>query len=119
MVLRNLPATVVPGAPDAWLTALARYGKLSFAEVVLPAIELAECGFVVVFHHDVSVRSLGLPQFGRRAERRQRVHRVGRLDDQGPEAVGVVGQDLLGDHVAGGESADHARFAGARPAEYL
>ncbi len=39
--------SVVPGAPDAWLTALARYGKLSFAEVVQPAIELAEGGFVV------------------------------------------------------------------------
>ncbi len=39
--------SVVPGAPDAWLSALARYGKLSFAEVVQPAIELAEGGFVV------------------------------------------------------------------------
>ncbi|HUG14345.1 MAG TPA: gamma-glutamyltransferase family protein [Thermomicrobiales bacterium] len=39
--------SVVPGAPDAWLTALARYGKLSFAEVVQPAIELCEGGFVV------------------------------------------------------------------------
>lgn len=39
--------SVVPGAPDAWLTALARYGKLSFAEVVEPAVELCEEGFVV------------------------------------------------------------------------
>jgi gamma-glutamyltranspeptidase/glutathione hydrolase len=39
--------SIVPGAPDAWLTALARYGRLSFAEVVQPAIELAEGGFVV------------------------------------------------------------------------
>ncbi|MFS8532836.1 gamma-glutamyltransferase family protein [Sphaerobacter thermophilus] len=39
--------SVVPGAPDAWLTALARYGKLSFAEVVQPAIELCEGGFPV------------------------------------------------------------------------
>jgi gamma-glutamyltranspeptidase / glutathione hydrolase len=39
--------SVVPGAPDSWLTALARYGKLSFAEVVQPAIELCEGGFVV------------------------------------------------------------------------
>ncbi|MDQ4044242.1 MAG: gamma-glutamyltransferase, partial [Chloroflexota bacterium] len=39
--------SVVPGAPDAWLTALGRYGKLSFAEVVQPAIELCEGGFVV------------------------------------------------------------------------
>ncbi|MDI3339127.1 MAG: gamma-glutamyltransferase family protein [Sphaerobacter sp.] len=39
--------SVVPGAPDAWLTALARYGRLSFAEVVQPAIELCEGGFPV------------------------------------------------------------------------
>jgi gamma-glutamyltranspeptidase/glutathione hydrolase len=39
--------SVVPGAPDSWLTALARYGKLSFAEVVQPAIELCDGGFVV------------------------------------------------------------------------
>ncbi|RIK44451.1 MAG: gamma-glutamyltransferase, partial [Chloroflexi bacterium] len=39
--------SVVPGAPDAWLTALARYGRLTFAEVVQPAIELCEAGFVV------------------------------------------------------------------------
>ncbi|MEZ4569083.1 MAG: gamma-glutamyltransferase [Thermomicrobiales bacterium] len=39
--------SIVPGAPDAWLTALARYGKLTFADVVQPAIELAEGGFVV------------------------------------------------------------------------
>jgi gamma-glutamyltranspeptidase/glutathione hydrolase len=39
--------SVVPGAPDAWLTALARYGKLTLAEVAAPAIELCEQGFVV------------------------------------------------------------------------
>lgn len=39
--------SVVPGAADAWLTALARYGRLSFAEVVQPAIELCEAGFPV------------------------------------------------------------------------
>ena len=39
--------SIVPGAPDAWLTALARYGSLTFAEVVQPAIELCEGGFVV------------------------------------------------------------------------
>ncbi len=39
--------SVVPGAPDGWLTALARFGSMTFAEVVQPAIELAEGGFVV------------------------------------------------------------------------
>ena len=38
---------VVPGAPDAWLTALERWGTRSFAEVAGPAIELAEGGFAL------------------------------------------------------------------------
>ncbi len=37
--------TVVPGAPDAWITALERFGTLGFAEVAAPAIELARDGF--------------------------------------------------------------------------
>jgi len=49
--------SVVPGAPDAWLTALARYGRLSFSEVVKPALELAEGGFVV---YPSLARNLGL-----------------------------------------------------------
>ncbi|MBI2323640.1 MAG: gamma-glutamyltransferase family protein [Chloroflexi bacterium] len=40
------PRMVTPGAPDAWLTALARYGRLSLAEVLAPAIELCD-GFPV------------------------------------------------------------------------
>lgn len=39
--------SVVPGAADAWLTALALYGTLSFETVVTPAIELCEEGFPV------------------------------------------------------------------------
>jgi gamma-glutamyltranspeptidase/glutathione hydrolase len=45
----KLPAGILraltPGAADAWFTALARYGTLSFGEVVAPAIGLAEHGF--------------------------------------------------------------------------
>jgi len=37
--------TVVPASPDAWCTALERWGALSFAEVAAPAIEWAEQGF--------------------------------------------------------------------------
>jgi len=36
---------VVPAAVDAWCTALARYGTRPLAEVLQPAIELAERGF--------------------------------------------------------------------------
>src|SRR5436190_2444626 len=38
---------VVPAACDAWLTALALYGRLTLAAVLAPAIELAEEGFPV------------------------------------------------------------------------
>lgn len=37
--------TVVPGAPDAWITALERFGTMSFGEVASSAIRLAHEGF--------------------------------------------------------------------------
>ena len=37
--------TVVPAAPDAWITALRRYGTMSFGEVAATAIRLARDGF--------------------------------------------------------------------------
>ena len=40
-------AVGVPGTPLNWQTALARYGTLSLAEALAPAIELAETGFTV------------------------------------------------------------------------
>jgi gamma-glutamyltranspeptidase / glutathione hydrolase len=43
----GIPRTITPGAPDAWLTALARHGRLSLAEVLGPAIDLADNGFPV------------------------------------------------------------------------
>jgi gamma-glutamyltranspeptidase / glutathione hydrolase len=42
--------TVVPAAPDAWITALAKYGTMSFAEVAAPAIRIAREGFPVYPH---------------------------------------------------------------------
>jgi len=44
--LEGAPA-IVPGAPAAWLAALARFGTMSLAEVALPAIELARRGFLL------------------------------------------------------------------------
>ncbi len=41
-----LPACV-PAVVDTWATALARFGTMSFAQVLQPAIELAEDGFPV------------------------------------------------------------------------
>src|SRR6059058_1771052 len=37
--------TVVPAAPDAWITALRRYGTMSFGEVASASIRLARDGF--------------------------------------------------------------------------
>lgn len=45
--------TVIPSAPDAWLTALRLYGTMTFESVVEPALEIAERGFPVTsyLHH--------------------------------------------------------------------
>ncbi|HUF85861.1 MAG TPA: gamma-glutamyltransferase family protein [Thermohalobaculum sp.] len=43
----GLLRTVVPAAPHAWLTALARYGTMSLSEVAAPAIRLATEGFAM------------------------------------------------------------------------
>jgi gamma-glutamyltranspeptidase/glutathione hydrolase len=37
--------TVVPAAPDAWITALARYGTMGFSDVATFAVDYAENGF--------------------------------------------------------------------------
>jgi gamma-glutamyltranspeptidase/glutathione hydrolase len=39
--------TVIPGAPDAWITALERFGTMSFSEVARAAIQFARNGFAV------------------------------------------------------------------------
>lgn len=39
--------TVVPAAPDAWMTALRRHGTMRFAEIAAPAIRFAAEGFQV------------------------------------------------------------------------
>ncbi|MSP67194.1 MAG: gamma-glutamyltransferase family protein [Alphaproteobacteria bacterium] len=41
----SLLRTVVPAAPDAWITALERYGTLSFGDVAAAAIRCARDGF--------------------------------------------------------------------------
>ena len=48
--------TVTPASPDAWLTALARFGTMTFEEIIQPALDLAEQGHPVdaQFHSFVS-----------------------------------------------------------------
>ena len=36
---------ITPGAPDAYFSALKKYGSMSFEQIVTPALELAETGF--------------------------------------------------------------------------
>lgn len=36
---------IVPGAPDAWIQALRRYGTMSFGQICADAVDLAENGF--------------------------------------------------------------------------
>lgn len=43
----GLLRTVVPAAPDAWITALKLYGTMSFADVAEPAIRYAREGFAM------------------------------------------------------------------------
>lgn len=43
----GLGRTVVPAAPDAWCTALERWGTMSFADAIAPALGHAERGFPV------------------------------------------------------------------------
>ena len=43
----NIERTVVPSAPDAWITALEHYGTMSFADVAVGAIRFAKEGFPV------------------------------------------------------------------------
>src|SRR5262252_5049217 len=43
----GLLRTVVPAAPDAWCTALERWGTVSFADAVRPALECARDGFAL------------------------------------------------------------------------
>lgn len=44
---RGMPRSVVPAACDAWLTAIERYGTMTFEQVVEPSLELAERGFPI------------------------------------------------------------------------
>jgi len=45
VVPEGILQSVVPGAPDAWLTALERYGTMRFAEVAASAIRFARDGY--------------------------------------------------------------------------
>ena len=43
----GIERTVIPAAPDAWITALERFGTMSFSEVAAASIRIAAKGFPV------------------------------------------------------------------------
>jgi gamma-glutamyltranspeptidase/glutathione hydrolase len=64
---REMPETgihsvTIPGALDGWCSLLDRYGTMSLAQVLGPAIEVAECGFPVteVIAHTWKMNSIQL-----------------------------------------------------------
>jgi gamma-glutamyltranspeptidase/glutathione hydrolase len=44
---KGIERTIVPSAPDAWLTALAEYGTMSLEQILQPALELTKDGFPI------------------------------------------------------------------------
>ena len=50
--------SIVPSAADAWLTALERYGTMTFEQVVTPAMELAENGHPLSAYVQGSINKL-------------------------------------------------------------
>jgi gamma-glutamyltranspeptidase/glutathione hydrolase len=46
-ILANIKRTVVPAAPDSWITALERFGTMTFGQVAAAAIRFGREGFAV------------------------------------------------------------------------
>jgi len=44
---RGMDAVTVPGAVASWVAMSERFGKLPFADLMAPAIEIAECGYLM------------------------------------------------------------------------
>jgi gamma-glutamyltranspeptidase / glutathione hydrolase len=111
----GLPRTVVPAAPDAWCTALGRWGTMSFADAVAPALEHAERGF--------AVSAFSAYQMGNNADKYRRwpsstalYLRDGRAYRMGEVLVQRELADTLTRMVAAEKRAGGSRAAGVRAA---
>ncbi|MGH7310650.1 MAG: gamma-glutamyltransferase family protein [Candidatus Rokuibacteriota bacterium] len=111
----GLPRTVVPAAPDAWCTALERWGTLTFAEVAAAATEHAERGF--------PISEFSAYQMGANAEKYRRwptstalylkdnrAYRAGEVLVQG-ELAQTLRRMAAAERRAGGSRADGIRAA--------
>jgi gamma-glutamyltranspeptidase/glutathione hydrolase len=111
----GLPRTVVPAAPDAWCTALERWGTFSFADAIAPALEHAERGF--------PVSAFSAYQMGANADKYRRwpsstalYLREGRAYRMGEVLVQRELGETLGRMVAAEKKAGGDRQAGIRAA---
>ncbi|HEX9820447.1 MAG TPA: gamma-glutamyltransferase [Methylomirabilota bacterium] len=111
----GLPRTVVPAAPDAWCTALERWGTMSFADAIAPAMEHARRGF--------PVSAFSAYQMGANADKYHRwptsialYLREGRAYRLGEVLVQSELADTLGRMVAAEKKTGGSRAAGIRAA---
>jgi gamma-glutamyltranspeptidase / glutathione hydrolase len=59
----TLLAATIPGAIDAWYILLSRWGTKSFAEVLAPALEIAEGGIALTAGQAAEISSRGLSKY--------------------------------------------------------
>ena len=111
----GLRRTVVPAAPDAWCTALERWGTMSFADAIAPAMEHARRGF--------PVSAFSAYQMGANADKYRRwptsialYLREGRAYRLGEVLVQSELADTLGRMVAAEKKTGGSRAAGIRAA---
>ena len=113
--------TVVPAAPDAWITALERYGTTTFSEAAAVAIRLAREGFAVsdFFASQIEERIDGFRQFPTSAEiylPQGRAPCPGELSVQ--DDLGRSLQYMADQEQAGATHGRKAAFGAARDAFY-
>jgi gamma-glutamyltranspeptidase/glutathione hydrolase len=111
----GLPRTVVPAAPDAWCTALERWGTMSVADAIAPALQHAGRGF--------PVSGFSAYQMGNNADKYRRwpsstalYLRDGRAYRMGEVLVQSELADTLGRMVAAEKRVGGTRAAGVRAA---
>jgi gamma-glutamyltranspeptidase / glutathione hydrolase len=85
---------VVPAAPDVWITALQRFGTMSFKDVAAPAIHYAEEGFPLDFRTATALEILGRG-FSKWESSRSIYHPQGRAPRLGERVVQKDLADLL------------------------
>src|SRR5260370_12467389 len=59
----TLLSATIPGAVDAWYILLSRWGTKSFAEVLAPALEIAEGGIALTAGQATEISALGLSKY--------------------------------------------------------